>query len=64
MMEGLLLTVDSAVKTPGAAPVIESMGMADVPNFFTTLEQSIDGMVDRVSRGICAYLWPVMVFFC
>lgn len=43
------LVPTSAVKTPGAAPVIESMGMADFPEFFASLEQSIEGMVERVS---------------
>jgi len=35
------------------------MGMADIPDFFTTLEESIEGMMSGFSiiivRGLCLY---------
>ncbi|KAK6004340.1 hypothetical protein QM012_008202 [Aureobasidium pullulans] len=37
-----------AVKTEGAVPVIESLKMDDIPDFFTTIDKSIDGMVERI----------------
>jgi norsolorinic acid ketoreductase len=54
-------TPPNAVKTPGVTAVVESMGMAEIPDF-TTLEKSIEGMMERVSgfsiiivRGLCLY---------
>lgn len=52
-----MLVQNSAVRTQGAGPVIESLKMDDFPEYFTSMENSVDGMVDKVSVTLRIHLW-------
>jgi norsolorinic acid ketoreductase len=40
-----------AVRTQGAGPVIESLKMDEFPEFFTDMETSVTGMVDKIDSA-------------